>query len=77
MASSKGDKIKTPIIESAFIAYDDAKAMLIDGKEVERLALAKKDVSPEVLYYLAEDEQPEIRVAVASNPSTPIHADKI
>ena len=37
----------------------------------------KDEVSPEVLYYLAEDESPEVRVAVASNPATPIQADGI
>lgn len=41
-----------------------------------RLALAGRgDVRPEILYFLAEDESPEVRRVVAENKATPRHAD--
>lgn len=57
-------------------SYEDAKAIAHDGDDAAREALAgQKDVAPELLYYLAEDKVPEVRLAVAQNPSTPMHAD--
>lgn len=69
---------RRPVLEGEIITYDDAKTILIEGEVQDKLTLANKnEVSPEVLYYLAEDESPEVRVAVASNPATPIQADGI
>lgn len=41
----------------------------------QRLA-ASPDAAPEMLYYLASHEAAEVRMAVAANPATPIHADR-
>lgn len=50
---------------------------IAEGEDAEeRLKLASgADVAPEILYYLAEDEDPRVRLAVARNPGTPRHAD--
>lgn len=60
------------------VSYEEARKMLSDGKKNDRLMLAQqKDAKPEVLYYLAEDKDPEVRRYIAKNPSTPIHADAL
>ncbi|MBO6947903.1 MAG: DUF2336 domain-containing protein [Rhodospirillales bacterium] len=57
-------------------SYEDAKAIAHDGDDAARERLAgDTDVAPELLYYLAEDKVPTVRLAVAQNPSTPMHAD--
>lgn len=58
------------------ISYEDAKAIAHDGDDDARVALAgQPDIAPELLYYLAEDSVIAVRLAVAGNPSTPLHAD--
>lgn len=58
------------------IPYEQAKAIAHDGDDAAREALAgQTDLAPELLYYLAEDVVPAVRVAVASNAATPMHAD--
>lgn len=53
-----------------------AAKKLVDARNNKRLALANNTATePEVLYYLVEDDAPEIRAAVAANPSTPPQAD--
>lgn len=53
-----------------------AAKKLADARNQKRLALATDTATePEVLYYLVDDETPEIRAAVAGNPSTPPQAD--
>jgi len=57
-------------------SYEDAKAIAHDGDDAAREALARQqDVAPELLYYLAEDTVTAVRLAVAKNPLTPLHAD--
>lgn len=57
------------------LTKEDEQRILETGSEGQRQALATRtDARPEVLYYLAEDASPEIRRAIAQNPSTPIHA---
>lgn len=55
----------------------EAAMRIAEGEDVEeRLKLAlSNQVAPEILYYLAEDEDPRVRLAVARNPGTPRHAD--
>lgn len=56
-----------------------AEAMKIaqTGSDEERLALAERDdVSPELLFYLAEDKSAKVRAAVAINENTPRQADE-
>jgi uncharacterized protein (DUF2336 family) len=36
---------------------------------------ARKDIKPEILFYLADDPSPEVRAEIARNPATPIQAD--
>jgi uncharacterized protein (DUF2336 family) len=53
-----------------------AAQKLVAARNDKRLALANNTgTEPEVLYYLVDDETPEIRTAVAANPSTPPQAD--
>ncbi|SDD79355.1 DUF2336 domain-containing protein [Kordiimonas lacus] len=57
------------------LTKEDEQRILETGSDHQRQALATRtDARPEVLYYLAEDASPEIRRAIAQNPSTPIHA---
>ena len=44
------------------IAYDKAKALAASSDKSVRLQLAKrKDIQPEILYYLAVDEAEEVQ----------------
>lgn len=36
---------------------------------------ARKNIKPEILFYLADDSSPEVRAEIARNPATPIQAD--
>ncbi|MBT3764972.1 MAG: DUF2336 domain-containing protein [Rhodospirillaceae bacterium] len=36
---------------------------------------ARKDIKPEILFYLADDPSPDVRAEIARNPATPIQAD--
>jgi uncharacterized protein (DUF2336 family) len=56
--------------------YDQQKRMAEDPDPVVRLRLAEyEDARPEILYFLANDEQENIRSAVAANRGTPVQAD--
>jgi uncharacterized protein (DUF2336 family) len=58
--------------------YDKAKRLAAEPDAVARRRLAERpDVQPEILYYLAEDKAPEVRLAVAGNLRTPRQADAI
>ena len=57
-------------------SYEDQRGSLETENTKERLRLAKReDTRPEILYYLADDDMPEVRRAIASNRSTPLQAD--
>lgn len=59
-------------------SYEEARTALEAKKHADKLILAgKKNTPQEVLYYLAEDENPIIRKEIASNSNTPSQADKI
>lgn len=54
------------------LTYDDAKALAASGDPDQRRELAaRKDLAPEILYFLAEDEAAAVRLAVAGNESAP------
>ena len=56
----------------------DAGAVDYEETVAERRDLARRaDVQPEILYYLAEDESPEVRRGIAANQATPRQADVI
>jgi len=59
-------------------AYEDAKRIAAAGDVAARAELASfDDLEPEILYFFASDEAPEVRRAVAVNEGTPLQADKI
>ncbi len=52
--------------------YDDIKGLTRDSDPAIRMRLASNPESPaEILYFLAEDTEIEVRRAVAENPATP------
>lgn len=56
---------------------EQEQTILKKGSPKERQQLAaRKDARPEVLYYLADDAEPEVRRLIAANPSTPVQADE-
>lgn len=62
----------------ALMDYDDAKSRAADSNVGVRRKIAKRaNVQPEILYYLANDEDPSVRGEIAANPSTPVQADEI
>jgi uncharacterized protein (DUF2336 family) len=58
--------------------YDQAKLVLANSDVVERRHLAKhEDIEPEILYFLANDKDPLVRLEIADNDGTPLQADMI
>lgn len=58
------------------IDYDRAKRIAGDASPLTRRRLAaRRDVQPEILYFLAEDADAGVRRAVAANSLAPIQAD--
>jgi len=66
-------------VERDPIRYEKEKALAKSSNVRKRLALAKDpDTHQEILFYLAkEDPDPAVRLAVARNMSTPIHASPL
>ena len=59
-------------------SYEEAKQIAASGDASARQALAAHgDLEPELLYYFANDDSPDVRQAVAQNSGTPLQADKI
>jgi uncharacterized protein (DUF2336 family) len=68
--------IRRPLMRSA--DYEDAKRVARSGTTAERAALAQRDdMAPELLFYLAADQESDVRVAVAANDQTPPQADRL
>ncbi|MCH8922737.1 MAG: hypothetical protein IIA67_06270, partial [Planctomycetes bacterium] len=60
------------------LSYDDSKSLARDHDGGKRRKLAaRRDVRPEILYYLATDELVEVRREIATNTQTPRHADRL
>lgn len=60
------------------LSYDESKELASNADPKVRAQLAARvDVRPEILYYLAEDENPIVRQKIAQNFATPIQADRI
>ena len=58
--------------------YEEAKVIAQKGDTEARRELATHDdLEPELLYYFATDDEPEVRRAVAENEGTPLQADVI
>ena len=63
-------------LNSEKISYDTAKEMVRDGDpEVRRILATRDDLKPEILYFLAEDSEAAVRLAVANNLTAPRKAD--
>lgn len=59
-------------------SYEDAKNIAATGSVAERRELATHQMlEPELLYYLAEDDAPEVRKEIARNDGAPLQADQI
>ncbi|PWR22666.1 DUF2336 domain-containing protein [Zavarzinia aquatilis] len=59
------------------LSYEEQRQRLEDGSlDARRYLAAQGDTRPEILYYLAEDEDAGVRSAVAGNPGTPHQADR-
>jgi len=69
-------KILQGLKKDKAMTYERAKELAQHKDVVVRRELAEReDVKPEILYFLAEDEAPEVRRALVANKATPRHAD--
>ena len=60
------------------LRYEDAREVLEGHRRAAKCELAaRSDAPPETLYYLACDDDAEVRGLVAANPATPHHADEL
>jgi uncharacterized protein (DUF2336 family) len=60
------------------IGYEESKALVQSQDPADRRRVAAdQQVRPEVLYFLANDPDPGVRLAVARNQATPVQADVI
>lgn len=60
------------------LSYEQARDLLEEHTPTSRKKLAqRKDVKPEILYYLAGDDSAAVRLNVAANPATPFQAHEI
>ena len=60
------------------IDYEESKSLVQSRDPVDRKRVAAdQQVKPEVLYFLANDPDPGVRMAVARNQATPVQADVI
>ncbi|MCH7486262.1 MAG: DUF2336 domain-containing protein [Proteobacteria bacterium] len=58
------------------ITYEESKGLARRGDAAERKSLAARtDVKPEILYYLADDPEPEVRRQIAVNDAVPRRVD--
>lgn len=55
--------------------YERDKQLAADSEIVARTKVARSRAAPEILYYLATDEAPQVRREVAANIHTPYQAD--
>jgi len=69
-------KLKNILSGFKKIDYDEAKKLANHEDASVRLNLARRsDTVPEILYFLAEDPSPEVRLAIAKNLNSPYQAD--
>src|SRR5579859_4404105 len=58
------------------IGYEESKRLVQSRDPADRRRVAENQhVKPEVLYFLATDPDPDVRLAIARNQATPIQAD--
>ena len=64
--------------EQLSLSYEEQRQQIQNADASVRLDLASRtDARPEILYYLAEDDSPDVRRAIAANESTPAQADAL
>ena len=64
--------------ELAPLSLDDATEIVQHGDAEKRTQVAgREDTQPELLYFLAEDNEPAVRRNIAANPNTPRQADRL
>ena len=64
--------------ELAPLSLDDATEIVQHGDAEKRAQVAgREDTQPELLYFLAEDNEPAVRRNIAANPNTPRQADRL
>ncbi|HIJ62519.1 MAG TPA: DUF2336 domain-containing protein [Rhodospirillaceae bacterium] len=65
-----------PAPDSDSLTYEQARELARhEDPEVRRQLARRRDVRPEILFFLAEDPEAEVRREIAANLSTPAHAD--
>lgn len=65
-----------PTAESADLTYEQARELARhEDPNVRRQLARRRDVRPEILFFLADDPETEVRREIAANLSTPAHAD--
>ncbi len=65
-----------PADEQMSPSYEEQRQQIQNADASVRLDLASRtDARPEILYYLAEDDSPDVRRAIAANSATPAQAD--
>lgn len=63
---------------AGMVDYDQAKLFAADPSPERRAEIAARgDIQPEILYFLANDAEPTVRIAAAGNDATPVHAGLI
>ncbi len=68
----------TAVSDQTPISYEESKELAKNSDVSVRLDLARRrDLRPEILYFLAEDPSAEVRRQIASNSQTPLQADLI
>lgn len=67
------DQPDRPAQPGALVAYEDAKRLATSPDPQVRADLAARpDVAPELLFYMADDDDPAVRRAVAMHEATPL-----
>ncbi len=65
-------KVIHPGTGDAPLTYEEAKHLARhEDPKVRRALAARKDLRPEILYFLSEDPSPQVRQAAAANTTTP------
>lgn len=69
------DDAAAEVVSADNLAYEDARDLAHHpDPSIRRRLAARKDLRPEVLYYLVEDDCSEVRREIAANEQTPVKA---
>lgn len=60
------------------LSFEEATEIAQNGEAEKRAQVAEReDTKPELLYFLADDDEPSVRRKIAANPNTPRQADRL